>query len=314
MQLFPVLQIIIGFIVLAKASEFAINRASAISRHFGLSEYIIGFIAVGLLSVLPELGISIISAFEGEPQFGLGILFGSNIADLTLVIGIVAIFAGQIKMRDKLIKKADKLLLSISMPTLLLLDGELSAFDGCILLFCFALYAHGIITSEHPLNKQVFRVKADVLKEIVMLFAAVIVILVSGHFITDGAKILSLSLSLPLFVIGVVLAIGTCTPELIFSINAARKNKLEIGFGDIIGNVFADATAVAGIIAIISPIRPNPPEMAITSGIFMSISLAILMFIFNQKGNLGKKAGVLLIIIYIIFLIAQFFIDALLLY
>jgi cation:H+ antiporter len=314
MQLFSVLQIIIGFIVLAKASEFAIHRASAISRHFGLSEYMVGFIAVGLLSVLPELGISIMSAVEGESQFGLGVLLGSNIADLTLVVGIVALFAGQIKMRDKLIKKADKLLLSISMPTLLLLDGELSAFDGCILLFCFVLYAHGIITSEHPLNKQVFRVRVDVLWELVMLFAAIIIVLVSGHFITDGAKVLSLNLGLPLFVIGIVLAIGTCAPELIFSINAARKNKLELGFGDIIGNVFADATAVIGIISIISPIRPNPPEMAISSGIFMSLSLAILIFIFNQKGSLGKATGVVLIIIYIIFLVAQFFIDALLLY
>ena len=87
--------------VLIHSSEYAIRYSSRLAKSLKFPEFIVSFFIIALISVLPEATISIISAFRGEPELGLGTLLGSNIADLTLVFGIVALFSsGGIKYQE----------------------------------------------------------------------------------------------------------------------------------------------------------------------------------------------------------------------
>ncbi|KKT06589.1 MAG: Na+/Ca+ antiporter, CaCA family [Parcubacteria group bacterium GW2011_GWA2_43_17] len=92
------------FIVI-KGATLAIKYSSKIAESFNLSKYIIGFIVIALISILPETLISINSALSGMPEFGLGTLFGSNIADLTLIFAILIIYAGRgMKIESKVLQ------------------------------------------------------------------------------------------------------------------------------------------------------------------------------------------------------------------
>ena len=117
------------------------------------------------------------------------------------------------------------------------------------------------------------------------------------------------ALLVPIFFIGTLLAIGTCLPELSFAFTATKRRHGELGFGDILGNVFADCLATIGIIAIISPIKPEYPLLAIFSGSLMLFALLALIALFFIKKQLTKKDGAALIILYIIFTIMQFLIE-----
>lgn len=304
--------IVLGFALIVASASFAIKRMIKISRWLGFSEYVVSFIAVGIIAVLPELMIGINSALEGTSAFGLGVIFGSNIADMTLIIGIVAFLAPAVRMREKVIKKAGWMLLAIALPVLLLIDGEISRIDGIILLLCFLFYVFKIVTSEHPLNK-IFetREKANIGFEAVVLSLALAVLFGAGFLVTEGAKVVSEGLALPIFFVGIILAVGTCTPELVFSNKAANKRHIELGFGDILGNVFADCTLTIGIISILSPIKPAQSILGVTSGVFMIAAFIAIILLFNQKKEISKKIGISLIFLYILFLVAQLVIEKL---
>src|SRR3989344_5764483 len=92
--------ILIGLVLLSKATPEAIKRALFLARHWGFSEFVISFLFIGGVAILPEMLIGIISALSGVSSFGAGIVIGSNIADLTLIVGLVALFTNGIRLHD----------------------------------------------------------------------------------------------------------------------------------------------------------------------------------------------------------------------
>src|SRR3989338_8821379 len=97
---------IVSLFLVIKGATFAPKYATRLAESFRLSRYTIGFIVVAIISILPETFIGINSALAGAPSFGLGVLFGSNIADLTLVFTAIIFFAGRgVKVESKILKK-----------------------------------------------------------------------------------------------------------------------------------------------------------------------------------------------------------------
>ena len=118
-----------------KSADFAIHYSTRLAESFKLSKYIVGFLIVAVISILPETFISVTSALEGIPSFGLGTLFGSNVADLTLVFAIVVLFAGRsLKIESKIIKNRYLHIGIMSIPIILGLNGYFSRWEGLFLI------------------------------------------------------------------------------------------------------------------------------------------------------------------------------------
>ncbi len=303
--------IVIGFIVLTKSAHKTIEILTRLSWHFRIEEFVISFLLVGMVAILPELSIGINSALEGNPGFGLGIVFGSNVADLTLIIGLVALATNNVAVHDYVIKQSKFLLFAIALPVLLLLDGEISRIDGLILIAAFMVYVYNIYQNRKAPEARETRKNENInlAKEIAVLLIMLALLFASGHFIVQSAESISIELAIPLFFIAILIAVGTCLPELIFSLESSMKKHYELGFGDILGNVCADCMATVGVIALINPIRPQYPELALSSGIFMVAAFIILFIFLGGKKRLSKMNGIFLIMIYILFIVAQFFLE-----
>ena len=93
MLLISIITFVLFLFLLIKSSDYGIKYASNLARNFHISEFVLSFVVVAMISALPETAISIISTLEGVPELGLATLLGSNVADLTLVFGIVALFS-----------------------------------------------------------------------------------------------------------------------------------------------------------------------------------------------------------------------------
>ncbi|MEK9194426.1 MAG: hypothetical protein AAB884_01300, partial [Patescibacteria group bacterium] len=91
--MFTLILFIVSLVVVVKSAGFAVKHATYLARAAKLSEYIVGFLVVAFISVFPETFVSITSAIQGVPEFGLGTLFGSNVADLTIVVALVIFLA-----------------------------------------------------------------------------------------------------------------------------------------------------------------------------------------------------------------------------
>ena len=81
--------------MIMKGATLATRYAALLAESFHLSKYVVGFIMIAVISILPETFVAVDAALSGNPSFGLGTLFGSNIADMTLVFAIIVLLVGR---------------------------------------------------------------------------------------------------------------------------------------------------------------------------------------------------------------------------
>ncbi len=303
--------LVAGLAIVVYGADEAIKRLLNLSRFFRLSVFAAGILIAGTLAVLPELSIGVIAAFEGTSSFGFGIILGSNIADLTLVIGVVALFAGKLNLNPIVLRQLRISFLAVILPVLLLLDGELSRIDGVILVFAFVVYSVWLVKrgrdgAEVVQKRGFIRFAVD----LALLVVGVTVLFIGSSLVTEQAQVLSASLNLPLFLIGVIVAVGTCLPELAFSIRACETKSCDLGLGNILGNVLADSMLTIGIIALIQPIKPANIFFPLSTGAFMVFS-ALLVYWRSKDGVLDRRDAAVLILVYGIFLALQSLLEGL---
>jgi cation:H+ antiporter len=298
--------------VLIKCAAYAIRYSSRLAKILRFPEFVVSFFIIALISVLPEATISIISAFNGEPELGLGTLLGSNVADLTLVFGIVALFSSRgIKVKSKILRDSFFYLILLFFPLILGFDGRLSRIDGAALVLSgFLFFVHTYMESKKFHKKFNNTKKGNFLKSFILLIISLAILLASAYFTVKFAVNFAYDIKLPPILIGItILAIGTCLPELIFSIRAVKKNHDDLALGDILGTVITDATIILGIVALISPFSYNPFNIYTLGGAMFLAGLLVIIFMKSEK-SLSKIEGVLLLLVYVVFVIAEFFINS----
>jgi cation:H+ antiporter len=296
--------------ILIKFAEYAVKYSSNLSRALKLPEFIISFFIIAIISILPELTISIMSAIQGNPELGFGTLLGSNIADLTLIFGIVALFSyNGIKVKSKVLENHFYYLILLLFPLILGLDGKFSRIDGIILILLGLSFLGKIYLDRNKFHKKSNKERKPFLKNLLLLTLSIGIILFSSFLTVKFAVNFAYDIKLSTVFVGLtILAIGTCLPELIFSIKAIRKKHYDLAIGDILGNVLIDTTIVLGLVALISPFSYNPYNIYIMGTVLFLSGIFVTIFMKTEK-SINKFEGILLILFYIFFIFAEFFLS-----
>ena len=305
MILVPILLICVGLAIVVFSADQALKRLLNLAMFFRLSEFVTSFVIAGVIAVLPEMSIGVLAAVEGTSSLGFGVILGSNVADLTLVIGAVALFAGKLQLDSDALKSVRVSFLAVVLPVLLFIDGEVSRIDGVILLLGFMLYLFTLLRTKRD-GQAVAGEKRKLrfVLEFLVLAVSMAILFAGASLITENSQELSSSLGLPLFLVGAVVAVGTCLPELAFALRACNKKHCGLGLGNILGNVLADSMLTIGIIALIQPIKPRFLVSPFSTGVFVAISM-LLVYALSRDGVLDRKDGALLVIVYAIFIVMQ---------
>jgi len=312
MAWYSLLVLFAGIAIVVYGADEAIKRLLNLSKFFRISAFVTGVVIAGTLAVLPELSIGILSAVEGTSTFGLGLIFGANVADLTLVIGVVVLLAGEQKITSGMLKNLKIAFIAVLLPVFLLLDGVISRLDGVLLVGAFVVYVFWLLRSamEEKEVAERMRLSSKVVRLGVTVFLLVIgimVLFIGSELVTTSAQELSSALGLPLFLIGIIVAIGTCLPEMAFAVRASEKEG-SIGIGNILGNVLADSMLTIGIIAIIYPIKIPNMASPLAAGIFVAAA-TVLVYMRSKDGVIGRKDAVLLLAAYVVFIVLQYFFE-----
>ena len=299
----------VALFLVIKGATMATKHAARLAESFRLSKYTIGFIVVAIISILPETFIAINSAIEGVPSFGLGVLFGSNIADLTLLFAILVLYAGRgLKVESKILKNHAAYPFALLLPLILGLDGHFSRLEGLALIVAGALFYYvalrdgtdNIITVTSDTNKY---------KNFLMLLFSMAVLLAGAHFIVTSATSLAGLVGVNPILIGMlIVGLGTTMPELFFALQAVKKHDDSLAIGDILGTVLADATIVVGILALISPFS-FPQKIIYITGVFMVAASFALFCFMRSKRAITKKEAYILLAFWLVFVIVEFIVN-----
>jgi cation:H+ antiporter len=305
---------LVSVFALVKSGAKAVQKLVAIARYLRISEYVLAFILMALATSLPEFFVGINSALAKASVLSLGNIIGSNIVNLSLILGVVVIFAKGIKIESKIAKRDAWIVFFISiLPLLLLVDKNLSQADGAILLIVFIWYLRHILKDKEAFRKRMDHMVRTIeefrqfAKNLVIFVVAIAILLISSWGVVKTATLIAEGLELPLILIGLVLvAIGTSLPELVFGIKAVITKHEGMNLGNLIGSTVMNSTLILGITALIYPIRIENFNMILTAGLFMVFIIFIVNFFIATKEKISWKEGVVLIGLYIAFLMIEF--------
>ena len=302
------LWLILALLLVVKSADYSIRYSARLALGLRLSKYTVGFTIIAAISALPETLVAISSALQGIPSFGLGTLFGSNVADLSFVFAMVILLTGrELKIESQVLKNRFYYTGVLAAPILFGLNGYYSRWEGAGLIAIGLLfYAFILKRSQRDKNSNFSKVQFWVtLKNLLLLILWLAILLLGAYqtvkFSVAAAKLLGVS---PIF-IALIVGLGTCLPELSFSIKAAKRNHENLALGDILGTVITDATIVVGVISLIHPFAFDQRIIFIT-GLFMLGAIILLSYFMKTGKGLTKPESLLLLLFYLLFVLTEF--------
>lgn len=289
--------IIIGLLALGWSADRFVAGASGLARHFGVSPLIIGLTIVAFGTSAPEMLVSATAAWQGNSGLAIGNAVGSNIANITLVLGFTALLIPLMVHSQTLNREFPLMIVAMLFALALMWDGVLSRLDGILLalamltVLLWTLHLAHVAPSDDPLLTEFadeFPADIPAKQTWWLLISGLILLLLSSRLLVWGAVGTAQSFGVSDLVIGLtIIAVGTSLPELAASITAARKGEHDIAVGNVVGSSLFNILAVLGIAGIVGPgpfdttvlIRDYPLMMG------LAIALYILARGFRKTGN-----------------------------
>ncbi|MEJ1374582.1 MAG: calcium/sodium antiporter, partial [Candidatus Sedimenticola sp. (ex Thyasira tokunagai)] len=312
LMLLDIAAIIAGFALLVWGAERFVTGASVIARNLGISPMVIGLTIVGLGTSAPEILVSAMAAYQGNPGLAIGNAVGSNIANIGLILGITAVIV-PLNVNSNTLKREYPILLAVSLTTLILmLDGQLGRLDGMILLIGLVAILFGMVhiamrerNNGDPLKAEFEAEMPDEMstgKALLYFVIGLSLLLVSSKILVWGAVNIATALGISDLVIGLtIVALGTSLPELAASIVSALKKEHDIAIGNVIGSNMYNLLAVLSVPSLIAPGAFDP--MALSRDMPVMLALTLAMFVmaygFRGPGRINRFEGALLVLVFI---------------
>ena len=301
--------LVIGLVMLCFGGNWLVSGGVGIAKKLRISNLVIGLTIVAYGTSTPELAASIAAAGD-HGAIILGNIVGSNIANVGMVIGVSAILI-PVAIQKSVFRKEIPIMLGVSFLLVLLsIDGELSQYDGALLLvglgvFAFFTFRDALkqrtTTKDNSENTQ----NNIYVKSFGLIGIGIVVLYIGAILTVDNAVIIASEFGLSEKIIGLtVIAIGTSLPELITSIIAIRKGHSDVGIGNFIGSNIYNILMIMGVGAALGGVLTTS-DIYVDYAIMIIFSLSLLIGLKTKIIN--RTIGVILATGYVLYLVTAFF-------
>ena len=296
--------VLVGFALLVWSADRFVDGAAATSSHFGMPSLLIGVVVVGFGTSAPEMVVSALAAWEGNPNLALG--------NTGLILGVTALMV-PLMVHSKIVRKELPILIVVGLIVGgMLWDGDLQRWEAILLLVGFFILIGWTVYSAMSGSDDNLAVEMD--QELVehamslkmALFwvgLGLVLLIISARVLVWGAVTIAESMGVSDLVIGLtIVALGTSLPELAASVIAARKGEHDIAIGNVVGSNIFNLLAVIGIAGIIKPLEAISPEVLHRDWpamMLLSVVLLIMALGFKRQGRINRIEAVLLLLMYV---------------
>ena len=306
-------EVVVGLALLIWGADRFVHGSSALARNFGVAPLMIGLTIVAFATSAPEILVSVVAALRGEPGLAIGNAIGSNIANIGLVLGAVALFR-PIELKSATLRREMPALLAASLLTVaLFLDSTLTRLDGFGLLISLVVVIVWLVrlalrsSASDPLQADF---DAEIPKDMKSgvaaswLLVGICTLLFGADLLVNGAIEIARAVGVSEVVIGITLvALATSLPELAVSLVSVIRGEYGLAIGNIVGSNIFNLLAVIGVAAAIQP-AVLPPSI-LSTHIFVMVAFTLILFAMTYEydgcGTISRFKGFLLVTAYTAF-------------
>lgn len=301
--------ILVGIGGLVYFSAIIVNIAKRIAEKLGISHLVIGLTIISIGTSLPEIatnlgaGIAIQMGLESS-GVAVGNIVGSQICQITLILGVVGLIATLKPKRNELIRDGIGMIIAIFALFIVSWDKHISQIEGVILSATYILYLFYLLystrsTTKKPDNNNSER--SNLFKDICLITVNCIFLILSSSLVVDNGTAIAKALEVPNYMIGLFIGLGTSLPELSISIAGIRQEALEVSLGNLIGSNITDPLLSLGLGASISGFSVATKVLTTDIPILLFITIVALLML-NNKEHLGRFQAMFLIAFYLLFM------------
>ena len=304
-----ILLLILGLTLILLGANWLVDGSTSIARKTGMSEFVIGLTIVGIGTSTPEMVVSFIAAFQGQPELALGNVIGSNIFNILMILGVTTLISPITMSKDNRLQDIPLNILVTGGLMLIWLvhsvlgvgANEISRIEGGIMLAAFAFYLWMMFRSgngaEETLQEEETKIFPNWLA-VIMILGGLGGLIIGGRFFVNSATAIAQYLNLSeKFIAITIMAAGTSLPELATCIVAARKGRNQMALGNVIGSNIANILLIVGGAAVISPLSLASIAW-VDFAVMMVASLVLLMSAYTiKRDRIDRREGLLFIII-----------------
>ncbi len=288
-------KVIIGLLLLIWGADRFVHGAAATARNLGVAPLMIGLTIVSFATSAPEILVSIVAAGRGDPDLAIGNAIGSNIANIGLVLGTVALFR-PIELKSATLRREMPALLAVTLLTIsLFLDSYVGRVDGVILLISLVIVVIWLVrlgirsSATDPLQTDF---EAEIPRgtstrwALVWLVVGIVTLLFGAQLLVSGATSIAVRLGVSYIVIGITLvALATSLPELAVSLVSVFKGEYGIAIGNIVGSNIFNLLAVVGVAAVIQPAALPPSVLSLHLFVMIAFTLVLFAMTYEYDGR-----------------------------
>jgi cation:H+ antiporter len=314
---YAIAAVIAGFVALVWGADRFVYGAAGLASNWGVSRIVIGLTVVAFGTSAPEMLVSAMAALAGSGEMGVGNAVGSNVTNVTLVLGAAAV-VGPLSIHSRLLRREIPILfLSMAVSGFFLWRGsDLTRGEGIILfvgLIAMVSWLGAQGAKESSSDVPAAFEDDDIPEGLptgraVLLFVLGLAFLLLGsRILVWGAVELALRLGVSELVVGLtVVALGTSLPELAASVAASRRGEQDIAVGNVVGSNIFNLLGVLALPGIIAPGPVSPVVITRDFPIMLGATLLLLFMALNEHNEIGRKRGFTLIVVFIVYFVMLF--------
>jgi cation:H+ antiporter len=311
MMIYSVPLLAISLLLIMLISDRIIRYVLAISKAFGLSEMAAGFILLSVTTSLPELSVSTVASLAGEGGLSVGNVLGSNIANLTIILGLAILLSRkEIALKGRSHKELVQFLfISSIIPLFIVQRGSLGPVLGFVLLILFAYFG---VTVSRKTETTTFDEAPQQKKEEenlaivgIKFLVGVALIIILSKFAVDSSVDIAGFIGLPTSIIGAtIIGLGTSLPELATTIQALKQGLVNMALGNLLGSCITNITLILGVSSLLSF---SPVNVVAVQSIMFYVLLSSLSvwYMVGASERLTKRGAIFLCLIYGVFILQQ---------
>ncbi len=311
-MLLPAIAIALGLAVLVWSADRFVNAAAATASRTGLSAMLIGMTVVALGTSAPEMVVAVFAALDGLPDLATGNALGSNIANIGMILGLMAVIT-PLAVHSSVIRRELPLLVGVTLLSALLMwGGMIGRLEGSLLLTLLAAMigfsiwqarrdgSDALATdTEESLEAHPMSLRAG----LIWTFVGLALLVLSSRVLVWGAVEIALGFGVSDLIIGLtIVAVGTSLPELASSISALRRGEHDLVVGNVVGSNLFNTLGVVGLAAVIRPIEVGG-EVLLRDWSLMTV-MTVLMTVFaigwkGRPGRINRLEGAMLLAMFV---------------
>jgi len=294
----------VSLVVLSKAADFFTDASEEIGIFFGIPPFIVGVTIVAVGTSLPELISSLVAVYSDAGEIVVGNVVGSNIANIFLILGVASLISGFLNIEYDLVSVDLPLFVgSAFLLGLTVWDGQYTVGEAILSVIGYVVYTFYAVNvrkdepGEDASEEEEATKKSFPVKEFAILAVSSLFIFFGAKYTIDSVVKISEILNIGKEIIAVsAVALGTSLPELIVTINQAKKGNPEVAIGNVLGSNIFNSFVVMGIPGLTG--RLVIPDNILESGLLVMLAGTVLFFFVTQDEQVTKWEGFLFFLFY----------------